>query len=336
MKLSYKISAVVAAVLFSVAAILSAVAEDDVNKLIEKPVFFVSIEARDISFMVGINGNFAYAEYAHEGQVSLDVPVNQYMHPAENILSLEASPPKKGGSFNPSGQVNVELRVRASGDFDTSYLLATMSFSSDEEFRDNHGPRKLSSELNYTESQSGDAEVGGLEVVPSSEYEGSVKAVRTIKVSAPFPEWAFFTSEDLPNYYDFDEVSDQQYEKDLRDILVEYRKIYDAIEKGNTESIISMFAERNEETDKAFYRSAGETERTIRESLEEAAGNDDLELLALEADYVSLHPERNGKVVSLRREGMDPAIILNYKDGSGSVSYPLFFRKEDGKWILTR
>ena len=46
--------------------------------------------------------------------------------------------------------------------------------------------------------------------------------------------------------------------------------------------------------------------------------------------------EDNKKLARLMRKGNDSAIVLNFKKGMGSESYPLIFRLNDGKWILTR
>lgn len=67
-----------------------------------------------------------------------------------------------------------------------------------------------------------------------------------------------------------------------------------------------------------------------------SANDSNLALLDLKADYVALHPEPNGKVASLRRDSMNSPVILNFIEGDGSVHYPMYFRKEDGRWILTR
>ena len=67
-----------------------------------------------------------------------------------------------------------------------------------------------------------------------------------------------------------------------------------------------------------------------------------INMIAWSDPHVSLnwHLEDIGKLVSLRRYGLDHAIILNYvnekKEAVGSRAYPMYFRLQDGKWILTR
>mgnify|MGYP001197119550 CR=1 FL=1 len=336
MKLTYKKLILFFVTVTVALGLLSPKAQEELNMLLDKPVFYLSIEAKNVSFSASINGMNAHTDLDHVGQVTLDVPVNHYMHPESNNLSVIVYPTKRGGDFDVSAAVSVDLRVRPFGVFDRSHRIANIQFDPERVDYQSGDSYRLSSASGFSKSEEGDVFVGSLRVSDGPYYKGSLKLSRDLVVPNSLPEWAFFNSDTVPDYYDQDLVSDEDYERDLESLLVEYKKVHDAIEKKDIESIIHLFDERNRETDQAFYRNPGESERIIREDLISSSEDENLELVDVKAAYVSLHPEPNGKVVALKRDSMNSPVVLNFKDGDGSVHYPMYFRKEDGKWILTR
>tara|TARA_R100000365_G_C2740300_1_gene69021 strand:- start:866 stop:1876 length:1011 start_codon:yes stop_codon:yes gene_type:complete len=336
MKLTYKKSIFFIVTVMVALGFLSTRAQEELSMLLDKPVFYLSIEAKKVSFSASINGMNVYTDLDHFGQIALDVPVNHYMHPESNTFAVVVYPTKRGGDFDVSASVSIELRVRPHGVFDKSHRITSIEFDSEGVNSQSDDSHKLSSMSGFSKSDEGDVFVGSLNVSSGPYYKGSLKLSRDLIVPNSLPEWAFFYSDTVPDYYDQELVSDEDYERDLESLLVEYKKVHDAIKKNDIESVMYLFEERNRETDQAFYRNPGETEKIIREDLISSSEDDNLELVDVKASYVSLHPEPNGKVVALKRDSMNSPVVLNFKEGEGSVHYPMYFRKEDGKWILTR
>jgi len=119
-------------------------------------------------------------------------------------------------------------------------------------------------------------------------------------------------------------------------LLPHYMKVQKAIENNDIESVIPMFAERNNELDAAFYYPPGTMENIIRDSLHQAAGDEKAQLVELTNQKVNFVAHNDNTLVSLSRGLAEAAIGLDYKNGIGSYGFDLIFRRKDGKWILTR
>lgn len=312
--------------------------ETIVSILRNKPVFTLDIHAYNVSFFVSINGVAAYREFDHDGQVTLTVPVNHYMHPEENRLALEVTPPDEGAPFQTNSNVKVDLNVHEHGDRSNKHRIATLTFEekhiSDGNPNINSSPAdRYSSATGFKPDPQGDVKIEKITTTPRAGYEGALVYERRMTIPNSLPLWAFFNSDDLPNYYT---VSDEEYYKALDELVEQYRIIEDVLKGGDVEEIMPFLAERNNETDAAFYFEPGTTEQGIRKDLLASASDKNLELLTLEARSLGIMPEENGKIVSLHRADMGPAIALNLIEGRGAYMYPAFFRRENGEWILTR
>jgi hypothetical protein len=144
------------------------------------------------------------------------------------------------------------------------------------------------------------------------------------------PLWLFFQSDDVPNG---SELSESDYWS-LSDSLCDpVQKIQEKLVAGNIDEVMTLFEERNDELDKAFYYSNGVMEAKLRDSFETDIPQ--LNMLELIKDYVSYDNENNLKLASVYRNGK-PAIVGNFKDSDGSINFPIMFCQKDGKWIITR
>ena len=59
-------------------------------------------------------------------------------------------------------------------------------------------------------------------------------------------------------------------------------------------------------------------------------------MLNLGPESAAYESERNLKLASNFRGERKNAISGNLKSGPGNLSFPIMFRKQDGKWIITR
>lgn len=304
----------------------------------DKPVFTVSVEGFNLAYSVILNGVRVYVERNHSGQVSLTMPVNHFMHPKENYLAIDAVPPEPGGSFKPNARVKATLSVHDLGSADDKVTIATIVFSekaqndgSPNEGSSAGGRYQLTSRLE--EDPEGRIDLGEVLAKTSSNYEGSRLFERKLIVPNSLPLWAFFDSDEMPDYFT---IPDEEYYPDRDSLLEEYLKVQKALETGDIDSVMPFFEERNRETDLAFYREPGTTEQGIRQDLTGSANDDKLELAPLTRDSVDMLPEENRKLVRLVRGNDGAAVALSFVESQGHIFYDLVFRRENGEWILTR
>ena len=160
-----------------------------------------------------------------------------------------------------------------------------------------------------------------------------IKILRDIDIPSNLPRWGFLEGEELPNYY---QISEDQYYKDRNALFEIYKSIEQSLYKGDVDSVLDLFEERNNETDQAFYMEPGETREGLKRSLQRSIENDKIELLISDETAFILKPEPGQKLVSLVRSDKRGAIAFNFIGEEGSVRYDLVFRKEDGEWIISR
>jgi len=315
----------------------------NMSLLQEKPVFEIKISAFGVKYFVEVNGISVLSELDPDGQVSLTLPINHWMRSGENTIGISAFPNKEKMPFNSRGYVKIDLTVRELSKKGKTYTVATLHFSGKKDENQSHtgmsSPSGIyASTMEFQLLESGDINVVDPVDKPMIGYEGAILFERKINIPSSLPLWKFFISEKIPDYTTIE--NENEYDRAMAPLFKEYEKLQNALSNRKVEPILSMFEERNQEIDMAFYLEPGTTAADLRESLLSAAGNKDLELLGLSIDNVNWHLEDNGKLVSLRRYGLDHAIILNYvnekKAAVGSRAYPMYFRLQDGKWILTR
>ncbi|WP_188407564.1 hypothetical protein, partial [Agarivorans gilvus] len=127
----------------------------------------------------------------------------------------------------------------------------------------------------------------------------------------------------------------EDYDAVVNDLFVEYKKVQDALAANDIDSIMPMFAERNREGDAAFYYEDGGLEKMLNESMHEKINSSDWALSTTQPNEVGITLESNQKLVSLTLDEDSNAIGFVNSNGTYS-SYPMMFRRENGKWILTR
>jgi len=308
----------------------------EMSILQREPVFTLEVDAANTRYFIYINGVSVHKEFSNNGQLTTVLPVNHWMHPAENSVSVEIIPPSSGAPINPSARVKLGLRVHPSGEMHNAQTIATLHFDAayiDENPTAKSSPSgRFSSTHNFEADDSGDITVSDVVMTPMKNYGGALRFKREMIVPSSLPLWAFFESDDLPDY---DAMSDEDYDTAMEDLFVMYEKVQSALARGDIERILPMFNERNEETDKAYYLEPGTTAAGIKEDLMDSIANRELELAPLSTNDVAITRNLTRKVVSLTRRFDTSAIGYNVK-GGGSESYNLIFRKENETWILTR
>lgn len=303
-----------------------------------QPIFELRLQSFGTSFFLEMNGISMLKEYDDFAQIETTVPVNQWVRSGRNILGLYVLPKEEGARINPSSHVNAELWVREVSGSKNEFKLASISMKGEMVTEGRSAETgtpsgSFDSHRGFMAAEEGDLIVEDTTVRDVLDYRGGLILERAITVSCPLPEWAFFNSDELPDY---DSAPDDQYYLARDELFVEYMKIQDALAKGNIDFIVSTIAERNREADTAFYLEPGTTEKKIRFSLTDAIKDNNLELAELLPDYVGIRVEDNRKLVRLVRSGDTAAIGFDFKSFPGSQSYDFIFRRENGNWIVTR
>lgn len=308
------------------------------NILMNKPIFELKINAFGVSYLLRMNGVSVLKEYDPFSQISTTIAVNHLMTPSENILTLVAMPEGEGESFNTRSYISVELWVKSYDQNNDGYLLASIDFNGDSVeaglAASNSTPHgRFASSKKFLQDEMGDVEIGKVSSEEVRDFKGAYIFERNMNIPSSLPLWNFFRSEELPDY---DRMPDDEYYRAIADLFVLYKTLQDALANGNVDPILSLFEERNSETDLAFYLQPGTTGNKLRSSMVDAISDQNLELAALSPEFLNIRLESNRKLVSLIRDEEMSAVGFNYKTFVGSKSYHLILRRENGKWIITR
>ena len=303
-----------------------------------QPLFKLSVDTFGTKHIININGVSLITDMDSSGQSETSLPINHLMRSGVNSLEIYVFPDKPEQAINHNARAKIVLSVASNTTPGDRINIADIVFQGgydelEESVLNSTKSGKVDSANKFNKDKNGDTEIYDIDFLPVNNYKGAVKLVRKINVPSTLPLWAFFNSDDLP---DFDSMTDDLYYKEVEGLLSVYLEVQSALENRNVESVMNIFKERNAELDSAFYQPKGTYDKKISESLTDAANDDGLELVELKKEYVNFTVEDNKKLTSLTRDDFKPAISFNFKTGSGSQNYPLIFRLYNGSWILTR
>ena len=295
-----------------------------------KPVFTMKIHGFGTRYRIYINGVAVYKEKSSASQVTTSIPLNHWMRSGENNLKLVVYPSKKGTPINEKSEVNAEIYVHNDEMEDQQYRIGGFNFKGL-----GHIPEsdllgyRLDTEL-FKHDEEGELIAKNVEITEDTIFDGVIEYKQDLIIPNNLPLWAFFNSDELPNEHDLSEKEFWELSAELRDHL---KIIQDKLIAGDVDEVMPLFEERNNELDKAFYYSSGVMKAKLQDAFETDIPQ--LDMLPIIGKSVGYINEHNKKLASVYRSGK-PAISGNYKEGSGSLKFPIMFRKQDGKWIITR
>ncbi len=309
------------------------------NPLKNKPYFTMDINGFGTMVLADVNGVNAYLNYDNQGQVTTSLPVNHMMSPEDNYINLIILPDSPGASMNPSANVEITLKVSTIANRANSVPIASIKFEGhhgdpDSYIKNSSPSGEFDPASNMQKASSGDVMVKNITHAEVPVYEGAIIYTRKFRIPNTLPRWAFFDSDDeFPSPFDLN--TEEEENALIIELFPEYKKIHDALKKKELSSIMPLFEERSREIDAAFYFDQGTTQAKLEFALSEAINNKDYRLLDLEQDMVGVSIEDNRKLVSLKR-GDKCAIAFNDTVNGGSEIYDIIFRKQNGKWIISR
>lgn len=282
-------------------------------------------------YRVQVNGVEVFRENSSASQVTTNIPLNQWMKAGENDLKLIVLPSKKNTAINEDSEVNAELFIHNDGIEDQQYRIGGFNFKGL-----GHIPKSdllgysLDAE-SFKHDDEGEVIAKNIEIDQDTVFDGVIEYKQILTIPNNLPLWAFFNSDDVPNEPELSEEEFWALSAELRDYL---KIIQDKIIIGNIDEVMSIFEERNNELDKAFYYTSGVMEAKLRDSFKVDILQ--LNMLEIEGRDVAYVSEENPKLASLLRNRRGAAMAGNYINSQGSIEFPIMFRKQDGKWIITR
>jgi hypothetical protein len=297
----------------------------------KKPVFKLMIHSVGTRYDVLLNGVMIYDDASGNGQITTSLPINHWMRSGENSLELVLYPDDEGIPINEKSEVNAEIYVHNDDMEEQQYRIGGFNFKGV-----GHIPEsdmlgyRLDTQL-FKHDEKGEVIAENVEITENTFFEGVIEYKQVITIPSNLPLWAFFNSDDIPHDPDLSEEDFWAISAELRDHL---KVIQDKIIAGDIDEMMPIFEERNNELDKAFYYSRGVMEAKLRDSFK--VDFPQLNMLEIEGQDVAYVSEKNLKLASLLRDNRGPAMVGNFKDSQGSIGFPIMFRKQGGKWIITR
>ncbi|MEG3753574.1 hypothetical protein [Psychromonas arctica] len=333
----FKLKSFFRGILFSLIALISLqnVWGEDMNVLQGNVRFKLNIQGHGLKYFVSVNDVVVFKQYDGNTQDSLDLPINHWMHPEQSLFKVWGGD-SKGNKFPAGASVKLTLIVE-DRDSGASYQLSILELNGNEVYERKEldgilksGRYHLASN-NKVEFGKGEVE---LKPIIKREYKNKDTFIYSRQISVPnqLPLWAFFKSVPLPDYRS---MTTEELIESRNELFLAYKVIQDGLENEDVDSIMPLFAERNKELDIAFGYPSGEMERLLREYINKAIDDPNWKLINRTANDVGISFEQNNKIVSLVRS--ERANILGFVNQSGLYySLTIMFRRENGKWIITR
>jgi hypothetical protein len=295
----------------------------------QKPVFTIDLHAAGTRFQLYLNGVLVEDD-SSGGQNTYEIPVNHWMRSGKNTLDLTVYPDDEGEDIQPNSIIKALLQVRNFGE-QKNHALGGFVFSG-ANYKENLLDKEYQRDIEtFITVDVGGITVSELHMIEDTPFDGARKYALTLEIPSNLPSWAFFESDEVP---DFITLNDEDYYTVSDELYVILRKLQDHLEQGKVDDIMPLFAERNRETDLAFYKEEGQTERELHSDFTNDIPT--LDMIELDPKSSLYTSEKNLKLASNFRNGRDNAISGNLKSATGNLSFPIMFRKEDGKWIITR
>jgi hypothetical protein len=305
----------------------------------EDPIFLLEINKSGLPVKIDLNGMEVYLDKSrHQNHVVH--PLNNLITSGKNQLDIWVMAPKYLEYTIPNDAV-IEATLIVQDASGEKHIIDNISYRHGDAAPlsgSTNAGKYLFSDERFTKNDSGEVQIGVIGISKLQTHSGvklgGLKLSQTVKIDTPFRRWKFLDSEDIIEQ-DFGTMSIEQYEALNETVLIKeligaYNQIHAGLKSKNIDSIIDLFDERLEDMDTAFYYGKGQTKEGFFNTLQDKV-NSDVELLDMKLGKHSLVVEANRKVAYFYK-----AIRFKYKDGSGFTTYSIKFRRENGKWVITR
>jgi hypothetical protein len=303
----------------------------------ERPFYMIEAEGMDSGIEIYLNDVSIYHDYS-AGSYGAQTFVNDFVKDGLNKLRIELmGKSKENFNLDPQTHCKVSFVKNVRGE---KSVISTIVYNRKAKER-TQGTREegfYDSNRSYERSNRGDTLISSLEVKPYNSF-GKDKGIyleQNISIEEKaFPLWKFLSSEDIIDkslqYMSSEKRKAFRESKKGQALYKVYGELHDALKRKDVDFVIELMKERNEELDLAYFKTKGHTEKEMREDLEEMVNNSKFELLEYVPSKHYTYMDESLKLMYLK------TLIYNRKaPDEGSIKYPMMFRYENGKWILTR
>ena len=307
--------------------------------LFEKPYFTLKIISKSCIFNVYLNDIdvFSHDRVSH---LNLEIPINHWMHPKHNDLRLEYAT-DKDWPLSSKRDCHIALQVRPNKeDEHNNLILGSIHYLS--QTLALNGPRlivtppgRYNSTRQLHKEDKGDVVIK--KAMITGEHPDYFSRAVTLPMEIPnsLPLWAFYGSDEIPV---IGQMTEEQFYKFETGFLKIYLDIIQGVVSGNIDAILPLFAERNKETDQAFYFESGHAAKKLKQVFmdahEKIKKNEEkpssVEAKNLQFDY------RGKYLVRLQGNHGTPVIWINYPKLRMSESFDIIFRRKNGQWIISQ
>ncbi|NOR55400.1 MAG: hypothetical protein GQ531_04270 [Sulfurovum sp.] len=303
------------------------------NILMNKPFYTLKINAVNTKIVITLNGELVFEDF-DRSQKLLDLPVNQFMQSGDNTLEVKLLSFKRDNLvLHPKTEATVALEVKESGKFDIKPIkvsqISYMNGDTSNSTKDGSYP------INQEEIKISKLSQQTIDGLWTGETVKGIGLKQVIQLKTPFPRWKFLDSEKIMeenyNYIDNETYAKFRKRSDIEELYKLHEQIHDAVKRKDIDWIIKLFSERNEELEIALYKPKGYYKKDLIDSFNENINDVNNELLALSKEKSYFFVSEDGKTIYLRN-----GLLFNDTKVGGSTTYKILFRKENGKWILTR
>jgi hypothetical protein len=308
---------------------------------VPRPVLSFKVDIDECGFKLFLNGGLVTSNL--EGIAHEEQPVNHWVRNGSNEIQLYM--------FKPADEpdncdVKVALNVTDNDNDETPpatvLVLAhsAKAAAAGAPFRGSSAPGTFDSHHGFRSSDKGDVRVSPVKLAQLTGRVSHIHVLsRTFDVPLRFPEWAFFRGEKVKQVFEFESKEARQPSYD--EILGAYSKVWSFLQKRDVEGFLNACEERSREIDLAYYKTPGETRAGLRKQIESAMNDPKYELTTVEntpGKYWIYNVGSTGQLIALT-QGERASPIFRYQlkgDTPFALIFPVFFRKEGDRYIVTR
>ena len=313
---------------------------DNTMTMIDKPFLALHISFAGCSYLPEINGvNFKEPLGGTDAVVSTIIPINQWLKPGKNTISLKLWPGEGWEQAYQAGQdceATVKLQVK-------NARAPTSEYKTLEQFQFHSSLKNITPDKSHTKGTTeagqlksynnlehvdndGDIKIGSMQIEKIDTDTGTgVKMTREVDLPLPFPKWAWFDGDQIPDN-----------EETKKELVKQYKTIWHAIKDNNLDSIKGLFETRDHELAQAFYKPSSDID-TIKD-IQDNINNPHMELGGpFNPEYVHIERTGNNKLAALMiNNDNDGCIFFNDNKHDTSTTFNIWFMKKNGEWKIIR
>ena len=304
-----------------------------------KPVIEVHFATEGCTREVFINDVPVLSDAPANIPLDADYPANEWMQSGENTITLRLTPNENKKQLKDLKQLckgEISLLVEQMDNKNIRFPIGTIKYISHPDnilaekanIIGSEEAEKLDSHDNFKKNEDGDVTIGPVEIKKvESKYGDGVELQRTITLPLPFPKWKWLTSDKIENN-----------EATKKELIMLYHNIWQSLHDKNFKYLQPLLKERATEMAKAMYLPPAK-KNAISDFIKDTNDPD-----LTQGEDIATVPEKklylqvfgDGRLARLVAWDGGSVIYFNAKDGSYSQNYDFIFRKQDGKWIITR